>query len=134
MLSLGLMGACISITNVGMNTCVTAIEQQENRRIMSTSHGMFSGGGMVGAALASFMMGLKVPILLHIGTIALGILGLVLIVRPSIMLIPEEFSSNKQQAKFAWPNRVLVGMIVVSICTNVTEAPCLTGRLFTYAR
>jgi MFS family permease len=119
--ALGLLGIGIAFTNVAMNTCVTSIERQDGIFIMSTSHGMFSGGGMLGSALASILMGFKVPPAIHIAVVSVGILALVTLVRPIIMGIHEEKRKNEGGAKFAWPNRVLMGMIAISLCTNITE-------------
>ncbi len=119
--ALGLLGIGIAFTNVAMNTCVTSIERQDGIFIMSTSHGMFSGGGMLGSALASILMGLKVPPAIHIAVVSVSILALVTLVRPIIMGIHEEKRKNEGEAKFAWPNRVLMGMIAISLCTNITE-------------
>jgi MFS family permease len=119
--TLGLMGVGIAFTNVAMNTCVTSIERQDGIFIMSTSHGMFSGGGMLGSALASVLMGFKVPPAMHVASVSVTILALVLLVRPVIMGIHEEKRQNEGGAKFAWPNRVLMGMIAISLCTNITE-------------
>ncbi|MFN8343749.1 MAG: MFS transporter [Spirosomataceae bacterium] len=118
---LGLMGAGIAFTNVAMNTCVTSIERQDGIFIMSTSHGMFSGGGMFGSALAGILMGLKVPPALHVATVSLSVIALILAIRPIIMEIHEEKLQSESGAKFAWPNRVLAGMIAISLCTNITE-------------
>lgn len=119
--ALGLMGIGIAITNVAMNTCVTSIERQDGIFIMSTSHGMFSGGGMLGSALASILMGFKVPPVIHVAAVSITILVLVLLVRSIIMGIQEEKRQSEDEAKFAWPNRVLLGMIAISLCTNITE-------------
>lgn len=119
--ALGLMGIGIAFTNVAMNTCVTTIERQDGIHIMSTSHGMFSAGGMVGSALASILMGFKIPPTLHIGAISIFVLALAMLVRPIIMSIHEEKMQSDGGAKFAWPNKVLMGMIAISLCTNITE-------------
>lgn len=120
-ISLGLLGIGIAFTNVAMNTCVTAIEKQDGTFIMSTSHGMFSGGGMIGSALASVLMGFKVPPAVHVSIITFTILTIIVLARPIIMGIHEEKLKSGGGAKFAWPNRVLVGMIAISLCTNITE-------------
>ncbi len=118
---LGLMGIGIAFTNVAMNTCVTSIERQDGIYIISTSHGMFSAGGMLGSAMASILMGLKVSPALHIAGVSVFVISLAIIVRPIIMSIHEEKRSEEAGAKFAWPNRILLGMIAISLCTNVTE-------------
>ena len=119
--ALGMMGIGIAFTNVAMNTCVTSIERQDSIFIMSTSHGMFSGGGMLGSALASVLMGFKVPPAVHVAAVTGTILALVVLVRPIIMGIHEEKRQSEGDAKFVWPNRVLMGMIAISLCTNITE-------------
>ncbi len=119
--ALGMMGIGIAFTNVAMNTCVTSIERQDGIFIMSTSHGMFSGGGMLGSALASVLMGFKVPPAVHVAAVTGTILALVVLVRPIIMGIHEEKRQSEGGAKFVWPNRVLMGMIAISLCTNITE-------------
>lgn len=119
--ALGMMGIGIAFTNVAMNTCVTSIERQDGIFIMSTSHGMFSGGGMLGSALASVLMGFKVPPAVHVAVVTGTILALVVLVRPIIMGIHEEKRQSEGGAKFVWPNRVLMGMIAISLCTNITE-------------
>lgn len=118
---LGLMGIGIAFTNVAMNTCVTSIERQDGINIISTSHGMFSAGGMLGSALASILMGLKVSPALHIAGVSVFVISLAIIVRPIIMSIHEEKRPDEPGAKFARPNRILLGMIAISICTNITE-------------
>ncbi|TAH14753.1 MAG: MFS transporter [Runella slithyformis] len=120
-LTLALVGATLSTTNVAMNTCVNAIEQHERLNIMSTSHGMFSAGGMLGAALASTFIGLKIPALAHMAVVSGLVLGLIMAIRPAIFSIYEEKTVQTEGAKFAWPSRVLVGMIAISLCTNITE-------------
>ncbi|RDB07667.1 MFS transporter [Runella aurantiaca] len=120
-IGLGLMGIGIAFTNVAMNTCVTSIERQDGIYIMSTSHGMFSAGGMIGSALASILMGLKVSPALHIAGVSVLIISVAFIARPIVMSIHEEKRTTSEAPKFAWPNRILMGMIAISFCTNVTE-------------
>ncbi len=64
-----LCGAGISVTNIAMNMGVTSIESHQKISIMSTSHGMFSVGLMVGSLLASLARGAEIIISKDITTI-----------------------------------------------------------------
>ena len=46
-------GTMIAFTNVSMNTCAAALEHQLKMHIMSTCHGLFSLGLMIGSLLSS---------------------------------------------------------------------------------
>jgi MFS family permease len=119
--SLVLTGMCLATTNVAMNTCVTAIEKHENINIMSTSHGMFSIGGMMGAALASFLIGLKTPEFAQVWVISLLVFALAFAIRKTVLSIYEEKIVDNGGSKFIWPTGALLGMIAISLCTNITE-------------
>jgi fucose permease len=55
-----LCGSFISITNIAMNMGVTNIEAHFKINIMSTCHGMFSIGLMIGSLMASSARGFEV--------------------------------------------------------------------------
>ncbi|MFN4147804.1 MAG: MFS transporter [Runella sp.] len=120
-ISLMLVGMSIATTNVAMNTCVTTIEQQEGIFIMSTSHGMFSAGGMLGSALASLLIGLNVAPIVQMLLVSGSIIVLVLVVKPIIWKIQELPKPTSADAKFVWPRGALLGMIAISLCVNITE-------------
>jgi MFS family permease len=119
--SLVVTGMCLATTNVAMNTCVTAIEKHENRNIMSTSHGMFSIGGMAGAALASFLIGLNTAPIVQVWVISLLVFVLAFAIRKTVLSIYEEKIVDDGGSKFVWPTGALLGMIAISLCTNITE-------------
>jgi len=120
-ISLILAGLALGTTNVAMNTCVTSIEHHEGINIMSTSHGMFSIGGMFGATFSSLCIGSGIRPSYQMLTVTLGLLLIVLLIRPVIMGIHEEKQVREKAAKFSWPTGALVGMIAISLCTNLTE-------------
>ena len=121
--SLIIVGMCLSVTNVAMNTCVTSLEHQYGINIMSTCHGMFSAGLMFGSIAASILRGMKVEPVLQMAVIAVVITALVLLLRPTILGIHEEKITEEEsdQAKFILPKGALLLMILISLCTNVTE-------------
>lgn len=126
--SLIIVGMCLSVTNVAMNTCVTSLEHQYGINIMSTCHGMFSAGLMFGSIAASILRGMKVEPVLQMGVTAIVITALVLLLRPTILGIHEEKISEEESeresppgAKFILPKGALLLMILISLCTNVTE-------------
>ena len=120
-LSLVLTGLALSTTNVAMNTCVTSIERDEKRNIMSTSHGMFSIGGMLGATFSSIFIGLHIRPSVQMLVVVLALFVMVYFIRPIILSIHEEKQPTEKGSKFSWPTGALLGMIAISLCTNLTE-------------
>ncbi|CAH0996378.1 Inner membrane protein YbjJ [Emticicia aquatica] len=117
-----LVGVSLSVTNVAMNTCVTSLEHQFEINIMSTCHGMFSAGLMFGSIAASILRGMKIEPSSQMIVIAIIITLLVLILRPIILGIHEEkITETEGGAKFILPKGALLLMILISLCTNVTE-------------
>lgn len=120
-LSLIIVGMCLSVTNVAMNTCVTSLEHQYKINIMSTCHGMFSAGLMFGSIAASILQGMQILPTYQMGAIGFIIIILVFLLRPTILSIHEEKITESGGAKFILPKGALLLMILISLCTNVTE-------------
>ncbi len=115
-------GICLATTNIAMNTIVTAIERLENRFIMSSCHGMFSIGGMLGSTLASFSLGKGILPEYHMPVVSVIIAIASILLRYIIFTIPEEKQEeNQSKQRITMPNKILLGMIAISLCVNVTE-------------
>ncbi len=120
-LSLILVGMSLSVTNVAMNTCVTSLEHQFKINIMSTCHGMFSAGLMFGSISSSLLQGMKVLPSYQMISIGIVLIVLVFLLRPTILSIHEEKITESGGAKFILPKGALLLMILISLCTNITE-------------
>ncbi|OEK00302.1 hypothetical protein BFP97_01690 [Roseivirga sp. 4D4] len=70
-----LLGLGMGLTDVSMNAEVAEIEKQKSRIIMSTCHGFFSIGGMLGAVISSIFISLSIDL-----SIQMAMIGVVLIV------------------------------------------------------
>jgi MFS family permease len=123
-----LVGISLSVTNVAMNTCVTSLEHQYGINIMSTCHGMFSAGLMFGSITSSILRGMKIEPVFQMTVIAVVITALVILLRPTILGIHEEKiideggdGETSLGAKFILPKGALLLMVLISLCTNVTE-------------
>lgn len=118
-------GMGITLLNVAMNTCASAFELAAKVTIMSTCHGMFSVGLMVGSLMSSTFGGMlenPVWILTFFGVIIW--LGGVLLVRKTILHMPNDPSHTEEStdgAKFVWPRGPLLVMILISIFINFSE-------------
>src|SRR5581483_2208877 len=82
---LALLGAASATLDVGMNAQAVALEAALGRPILSRCHGLFSLGGLAGAALASGAMGLGVPDRAHVAGVALACLALIPGVQRSLL-------------------------------------------------
>ena len=80
MLALFCVGAANGALDVAMNGQAALVEKQHGRPIMASFHGLWSAGGMVGAALGGFAAARRVPVELHLCLCAVVILGMMLLV------------------------------------------------------
>lgn len=76
--ALALFGAAAGSMDVAMNVEAAALEGRYGRPIMSSFHGLFSVGGMLGSALGGALAGAGVTVPVHflVSAIAFGIFGI----------------------------------------------------------
>lgn len=91
MAALALTGVSVALLNVAMNTCATNIERAEKLHIMSTCHGMWSLGGMVGSGIAALLIAAGVEPRVHLTVLAVLISAVVVgWMQPILATVPED--------------------------------------------
>ena len=118
-LALLFLGAAAGALDVAMNAQGVAVEKRYWRPIMSSLHGMFSVGGMTGAAATALIAGLDVPLLPHFA----GIAALVVVVgtvacRP---LLPASAEGHAEGPGFARPSLAILVPGIVALASLLSE-------------
>ncbi|MDX1909220.1 MAG: MFS transporter [Bacteroidia bacterium] len=123
MLALGLFlqGAMAALLNVSMNTCVTMIERRDGVSILSTSHGMWSLGGMSGAFISSGVQGAGFTPSQHILGIMVMVLLLLAVLRPRLLEIQDAEAAAGGTSAFFVPNKRLMILIFLGLCFSLSE-------------
>jgi MFS family permease len=124
-----LAGSIFSVVNMSLNTCASQIEQKEGLRIISTCHGLWSTGAMLGSTLASMATGWGMVPFLYVGGIAAVEAAATLAFKSGLKAVPDEVpaghlaegGNTKTPSGFLLPNRALWLLIGISLCTNLTE-------------
>lgn len=125
------MGAALGTMQVAMNVLAVDVQARVPRPIMSSLHGAWSAGGLVGAGIGSLAARFETPPLLHLiaMAVALGgvlLLALALLVRtglpvrtsplPAAMRPSMSFTRRGPRV-----DRVLLGLGVICFCAFLTE-------------
>jgi MFS family permease len=118
-LALVLFGAGTSMLDVAMNAQGSAVEEAYGRPIMSSFHGLWSTGSIVGASIGGIMAGLNIAPLPHFLAVAVILAVGVLIV--SRWLLPIAPESNKQTPIFVRPTKALLGLGFIAFCAFMSE-------------
>lgn len=105
-LALFLFGAATGSMDVAMNVQAAAVEARGGRPLMSSFHGMFSVGGLIGAGGASLMLGLGLSPL----TVALVVSGLMLalLVAQAGSMLPPERGAAQAGMRFTLPRGIVL--------------------------
>jgi MFS family permease len=123
--ALFLLGMAFSALNIAMNTCASFLEQKAGLRIFSTCHGLWSAGAMTGSALAGAATGSGVLPFVYATLLSIGIAGLALAIKAGLAQVPEDAPSplekKQKKAGFVLPSKALLPLIILSLCTNLTE-------------
>ena len=118
MLALFVFGIAFGLLDVSMNVQAVAVEQRHGLPIMSSFHGVFSVGGLLGAASAGVLAGVGVPPFPHL--LGTGLLLLVVVTGTGRFLL-DTAARRDEGAVFARPPRSLVGLGVLSFCVLLSE-------------
>ncbi len=119
MLGLFLVGLCGALLNVAMNAAATNVEKAHGLVIMSSCHGMWSVGGMVGSTVAGLVIAAHISPSLHIIASAGFILLLTLLLQPILRQIPDQPATTS--TAFVWPNLDLLIMIFIGLVVAMSE-------------
>jgi MFS family permease len=117
------IGMAVAVMNVGMNTCATNIEVVYGRKIMSTCHGMWSLGGVLGAAWSAMMLKWGVYPAYYLSSQAIILVfAVIFILYPHLKKVPEIPHENEGTGfQFALPKGDLLLMILLGAATGLCE-------------
>ena len=118
-LALALLGIANGGVDVAMNAQAIAIEERLGRPIMSSFHGLFSAGGLVGAAGAALAMSVDVGSRAHLLVTGAGLF--LVSVGAVAFLLPTAASSAAHSPIFRLPRGPLLGLGVLALCALLAE-------------
>jgi fucose permease len=109
-----IFGASMSLFDVSVNTEGSELESLSGRAIMSNLHGMFSVGGMTGAALAAYMFDIGVAPWLQLFGVCSGIAITAFIASLGMLETHAASGDGGEKAHFAWPKGLLliIGLLI----------------------
>lgn len=124
-----LVGLSSALINVAMNTCATNVERAHNIVIMSSCHGMWSLGGLLGSGIAGLVIAQHVPPSIHIFIAAGVVLLITLLLQSQLRTIPSSSrpmngpteTGKKTGSSFVRPNRDLLLMILIGLALALGE-------------
>ena len=115
---LALVGLTNGATDIAMNAAAAAIEKSHNIAIMSTSHGMWSMGSMVGAGIGGYIAQNEINHPLHMMVAA----GLMLILSSSLYPVLSKIKDNHEAGKaFLLPKGPILGLALITFCILIAE-------------
>ena len=118
-LSLLVLGACNATLDVSMNAQAVAVERGYGRAIMSSCHGLFSVGGLVGAGVAGGVLAAGVSDLAHVTGTSIACLITLACCLP--WLVASSVRDSSPGGAFARPTRGLLGLGALAFCGLLVE-------------
>jgi hypothetical protein len=117
--SLLIFGACNGALDVAMNAQAVAVERRHARPLMSSFHGLFSTGGLAGAAVAGTATWLGAPARAHVVGAAVAMLALVAAALPS--LLRDDAEDGASELAFARPTGAIRTLGLLAFAALVAE-------------
>lgn len=118
-LALFFFGFNNSVMDISMNAAAAVTERNLKRPIMSTCHGMWSVGAMVGSGIGSLLVGFELSTLAHLAGTAMVMILLLIFFRKHIMSYQE--TRRVGDKVFAIPNLTLFLLALMGFCIMVSE-------------
>ena len=118
-LALGLLGMANGSMDVTMNAHAVEVESYCGKPIMSSLHGMWSVGGVVGASAGGLLVGQGISQQAHLTLVGALLLAGVLISRR--YLPPSTVHDEVAGPKFALPSAAMLGLGCVIFCAFLIE-------------
>ncbi len=111
-------GAINGVMDVAMNAHAVAVERQLERPVMSSFHGMWSLGGLIGSGFAALTLPLTAPIAQAGLTV---VVGAVFAVIALFFLLPAHADGGVEGTTLAWPSRATIGLGILCFLSMTSE-------------
>jgi MFS family permease len=112
MLALFIYGATNGGLDVSMNGQAVLVEKRYGRPILSSFHGLWSVGGLLGASVGGVIAGRRIDPLLHLAVVACVAVVVMLIALRG--LLPDRGTHGSSEPGFALPPRALIPLGVIA--------------------
>ena len=119
MASFYLIGLSVGLTDVAMNAEVAEIERQNSKVIISSCHGFFSIGGMIGAILSSVFIAGSVSLSYQMMIIAFVLIAVLLPLFKHMINAPAH--EAKAGGHFEFPTSKVLAFAVIGFCVMMSE-------------
>ncbi|MFM7091828.1 MAG: MFS transporter [Bacteroidota bacterium] len=114
------MGTANSWLNVSMNAAASQMENKLKTPILSTCHGMYSLGGVVGITSSGLFATAEIPLTVHLPAVGIFIaLYVAYVYRFFLVLVPLPRQMNKK--KFSLPEPWLLKLMIIGLIVMVCE-------------
>jgi fucose permease len=117
-LALALLGACLGSMDVAMNAQASLLERAAGRSIMSSLHGLWSLGGLVGSSCGGALAARGFSPLHHFLIVGAALASAVLAVAG---LLGENEGRSRSPSPLAWPSASVVAIGWVGACGAIVE-------------
>ena len=114
-------GVSVSLFDVSINTEGSELEARGGKAIMSNLHGMFSLGGMAGAALAAGLLSLGATPRLQLAGVCAGVAIIALGASRGMLETHARAGDDTDAAHFAWPRGRLLAIGVLILAGMTAE-------------
>ncbi len=116
--SLVVVGITNGATDIAINAAAAALEKKYNISIMSTSHGMWSMGSMIGAGIAGYIAQKEINQPLHM-IVAASVMVLICISQTSTLLKIKDDQETSEG--FVLPKGPIIGLALMTFCILIAE-------------
>lgn len=113
------LGAANGVLDIAMNVQAVGVEERYRRPIMSAFHGLWSVGGLVGAAVAGLAAGAGISAREHL--LLVGIVLAIVTAGAFRFLLPPDEDEVHDGPVFVRPNRALAGLGIIAFCALISE-------------
>jgi MFS family permease len=122
MLGLFFFGAANGVMDVAMNAHGVSVERKYGRPVMSSLHGMWSLGGLLGAGFAALLLPVVSPFVQALLTVSTGLAASVVALW---LLLPATIDRGNVSTTIALPNKATLGIGALCFLSMTSEGAVL---------
>jgi predicted MFS family arabinose efflux permease len=109
-------GATMGVLDVSMNAHAVDVEQRHGRPLMSGFHGLYSAGGLVGAAGMSVLLGTGAPLYACAAVVSVALAAIVAAERPRLLVVvPHDAAAPRSPFTVPSGRALALGMLCLVV-------------------